>query len=101
VYPKAAVVDGPDRVVIRIPYSAEPSRLNVTAYRKVKKEHGWHQTVGRGEKLAYDLKPQREKGHIVAWDAVLQLEEEDRHFYLDVFARLRQGGVSYALHART
>lgn len=100
-YPRAAVIEGPDRVTLRIPYSAEPERLGIIAYRKIKREYGWDEPVGRGERLQYTLKPHRVKGHVSAWDAIFTLEEDDRHYYLDVNARLYQGDPSYVLHART
>lgn len=100
-YPKAAVIEGPSRVVLRIPYSAEPKRLNIHAYRKIRRNHGYEQTVGRSERIEFDLKPHRERGHVTAWDAIFRLDEADRHYYLNVDVRLRQGDPSYALHART
>ena len=100
-YPKAALIEGSPRVTLRIPYSAEPKRLRITAYRKVKEKNGWEQTVGEGEHLEFSLKPHREKGHITAWDAVFSLDESGRHYYLDVYARLQQGDPAYALHLRT
>ena len=100
-YPEPAAIESPDRVILRIPYSAEPRRLRVTAYRKVKTEHGWDRPVGEGERLEYELKAHRVKGHVSAWDAVLTLDENDRHYYLDVYARLHQGDPSYAMHLQT
>ena len=100
-YPDADLIDGSPRVTLRIPYSAEPKRLRIAAYRKIKEKDGWEQTVGEGERLEYSLKPHREKGHIEAWDAVFKLDEADRHYYLDVYTRLQQGDPAYALHVRT
>jgi hypothetical protein len=100
-YPDAAEVEAGDRVAIRIPYSAKPRRLSIFAYRKIKEENGWERTVGPRERITYRLKAQRDRGHITAWDAIFRLDEADRHFYLDVDARLAQGGAAYALHART
>jgi hypothetical protein len=100
-YPEAAVIEGSPRVVLRIPYSEEPSRLSITAYRKIREEHGYEQTVGEGEKIGYRLKPHRERGHVSAWDAIFRLDQPNRDYYLNVYARLHQGDPAYALHART
>ena len=100
-YPAAAAIEGPDRVVLRIPYSAKPKRLGIIAYRKIRREGGWDEPIGRGERLEHTLKPHRVQGHVSAWDAIFRLDNDGRHYYLDVNTRLYQGDPSYALHAPT
>ena len=100
-YPRAARVNAPARLVLRIPYQAEPQRVDLTAHRLIVRHEGWDESVGRGEDIAYRLKPHRERGHITAWDVIFRVTEPLRHYYLDVDARLRQGDAAYALHLRT
>lgn len=100
-YPRAARVDAPARLTLRIHYPAKPSEWDLTAYRAIVRRDYADEPRGPGEEIAYKLRPHRSGGIIRAWDLVFRLDQPLRHYYLDTGGQLRQGDAFYTLHVRT
>jgi hypothetical protein len=86
------------RMRIRFRKRAELRRVTIGAYRRVDDKG---MPVGQRQELDPRIKPYKVDGEIIAWDAILELPEPGRHYYLSVFAYWRPGHVVYHFHART
>ena len=100
-YPKAAQVEAPARLVLRIHYPAKPEGWFLRAYRAIVRHEHYDETVGEGYKIPFKMRPHKVNGKVYAWNLIFRVEEANRHYYLDTGGDLRQGDAFYALHLRT
>ena len=100
-YPRAAKVEAPARLRLRIHYPVKPQDWFLKAYSAIVRHEHYDETVGEAEKIPFRLRPHRVNGKVRAWDLVFRLEEPSRHYYFDTGGDLAQGDAFYALHART
>ena len=97
-WPDAFSTGADQRIRIRFRKRAELKRVTIDAYRRV--EDGGQPAGGR-QRLDRQIKPYKIDGRIVAWDALFELPQPERHYYLSVFAYWRQGHIVYHFHAKT
>ncbi len=100
-YPRAARVETPAKMVLRIHYPAKPNEWFLHAYRHIVRHQHYDETVGDPEEIPFRLRPHRVNGRNKAWNLVFRLREGIRHYYLDTGGYLEQGDAFYALHVRT
>ena len=100
-YPRAAQVEAPARLVLRIHYPVKPREWFIYAYRAIVRHENYDEEVGDPEEIPFKLRPYRVDGQVEAWDLVFRLTERLRHYYLSTGGDLAQGDAFYALHART
>ena len=94
----AFAIGADQRMKIRFRKRAELKRVTIDAYRRVDDKG---EPIGNGQKLDPRIRPYKVDREIVAWDALFELPEADRHYYLNVFAYWRRGHVAYHFHAKT
>lgn len=97
-WPEAFSTGADQRIRIRFRKRAELKRVTIDAYRRVE---GDGQPSGSRQRLDRQIKPYKIDGEVVAWDALFELPQPDRHYYLSVFAYWRKGHIVYHFHART
>ena len=97
-WPNAARVDAGERLALRWRTTDRPRRIALATYEDVR---GDDRPKGTREHLDYRLKAVRSRGEVVAWEALFELDEAGRHYYIDAYVVWNQGDVSYTFHART
>jgi hypothetical protein len=100
-FPRAAEVESPTRLSIRVHYPYKPERWFLNAYRAIVRREHYDEPVGDPEKLDFKLRPHRVNGEVKAWDLIFRVTEPMRHYYLETGGDLRQGDAFYALHVKT
>ena len=100
-YPRAALVEASDRLVLRIHYPAKPEAWFLRAYRAIIRHEHYDEPVGEAQRIPFKMRPYRVDGKVRAWNLIFRVEEPNRHYYLDTGGDLQQGDAFYALHIRT
>lgn len=57
--------------------------------------------VGPARRPVVSLRPVKQDGRTVAWDAFFELNRVDRHYYLSAFGLWEEGNASYNFHVKT
>ena len=83
-------------------WAQQPSRLSIRGWSRVRPNGS---PRGRGDKLAYRLRPERSPGEgITGWAAHFRVPDRTGHLYLDASGRWNGessgGGASYSFHLR-
>ena len=99
-FPRKVVVPSGERLRIRIEYAKRPTRIFVRDYRRV---DGDGNVKGSPRRVSTAIERHERDGDVVAWDVVFRLRG-DRHHYLILFAKWRNGNgsdASWGFHVRT
>ena len=97
-YPVADRVEEGSKLYIRISKAQRPRSFDLAAYRKVDRNE---YPVGRPQDVPFSWRPVMRDGERIAWDAVFELDQPDRHYYLDAFGIWKEGDSSWSFHAKT
>lgn len=101
-YPAAERVGEDSKMRIRIFKTQRPRDFSLSAYRKIDADG-----FGRARRIPFSLRRVVEDGETVAWDAVFNVNQPNRHYYLDAFGiwKDEQGGgnqdASWTFHVKT
>ena len=99
-FPGKVVVPSGERLRIRIGYAKRPMQISVRDYRRV---DGDGNAKGSPRRVSTAIEPHERDGDVVAWDVVFRLRG-DRHHYLILFAKWRNGigsDASWGFHVKT
>ena len=99
-WPEAQRAEGGARAEITFKWEGKPTNLRLHSYRRLRNRA----PVGRGRAIEYRLRPERDRGEIVAWTAYFRLPNRTGHLYLTASARWNHGGVGgdayYTFHLK-
>lgn len=96
-FPGKVLVPSGERLRIRIGYAKRPTRISLRDYRRV---DGDGYAKGSPRRVSTAIEPHERDGNVVAWDVAFRLRG-DRHHYLILFAKWRNGDASWGFHVKT
>lgn len=85
-------------LTVRILEPQRPRSFELTAYRRVDNND---YPMGEGQSVPFDWRRVARNGKTVAWDAVFEVGQPDRHYYMDGFGVWRKGDSSWYFHVKT
>ena len=112
-FPKSNEVGAGRRLHVRFDKPQRPSAVEINAYPRVKgADFGGKRPAGQRQEVKRTLRPVRQNGETVGWDAFFRVGEPERHYYLVVrtgWERVVFPGthisygnhITYGLHVRT
>lgn len=97
-FPGRVIVSAGDKLRVRVAYRKRPTQVSLLDYRNVGRD-GY--TKGSSRRVTTTIDPHERDGEVVAWDVFFRLRG-DRHHYLDLFLKWRNGNdASWGFHVRT
>lgn len=96
-FPNAAAVPADETLRLRIKYAQRPE-VYLHAWKRVDADR---QPIGPGQDIRFRLKKVRRDGATVAYDALFELPDANRHYYLNAFMYFDRGDASYDFHLKT